>query len=487
MRDRRRRPRLVARHEPGSSGRRSFSGLARSLEDELQARRAGLERQLAWLDRAGWRFDRESKPERGAPRPRVVVSQAGRVRVRTGDLVVGLERGAEVRELLDVAAALRLRYVRPLWRSSPHHVVHVDDPSAVDDAIGALRDESAVRSADADDVEALEGRAVVPLTFAEQWHLRNVGQRFDHQEGYPGADVGALWAWRRAEGEGIRIAVIDAGFAPKNPSVHRALDSSSGAFRTNGRFRRGKSALSEDGHGAACAGMAACRRIAPGGGWGVARRARVQGIELPDGRPSLVAAAIVLAAVPRLVRPHLGARGSDVVSASFGPSSGPYHPPACVLDAIELATSRGRGGRGSAFFWALSNDSTTAIEDDDVATHPRVVGVGATDNRDAPSGFVTGRYVDCVAPGEFVPLTAVGPGQMRVPAGTSYATPCVAAVAALVLSRRRSLSREALEHHLFATCRKVGPLPYADVGHGLSRNDQFGHGRIDAAQALLLL
>jgi thermitase len=406
-----------------------------------------------------------------------------RLHVSTGELVVGL--AGRVRTELGLAERLKCKVVRRVWRSGPYFVVRPTNETRKA-LLDRLRARDDVRSVSPDDASAVGGRT---FSLADQWQWHNVGGQVVGAPyvNFVGADVGAPWAWTHATGRGVRIGIIDRGFSRTNPAIRDALVAETAAFGLDGVLRVGVDAPQEHEHGAACLAMAAARPTPRDDGVGLAKDAAVCGIGIPDLRPSLVAAAIVYAAQPnqlRLTRRRTG--GVDVISASFGPCTGPYRPDRCVLDAIHFATKVGRGGRGTPFFWAISNDVKTSHADDLVAMHPSVVAVGQTDGQDLVFGSLRGSALDLVAPGRFVATTGLDEGGVLYLGGTSLATPVAAATAALVLQLRPDLQRRELESLLFMRCRKVGPDPYGLDADGIPRNDTYGHGRVDAASAVAL-
>lgn len=111
-----------------------------------------------------------------------------------------------------------------------------------------------------------------------------------------------------------------------------------------------------------------------------------------------------------------------------------------------------------------------------------VISVAATDAGDGHAPYSEfNEFVDLAAPGSGVYSLAIG-GGYRYMAGTSMATPHVAALAGLLKTLNPEWDAETIENHLKATAAKVGTYDYAD-----GRNDYYGAGRIDAGAALWLL
>jgi subtilisin family serine protease len=64
--------------------------------------------------------------------------------------------------------------------------------------------------------------------------------------------------------------------------------------------------------------------------------------------------------------------------------------------------------------------------------------------------------------------------------GTSAATPLVAGVVGLILSRNPNLTQRQVRRILKSTVDRIGPEPYDARG----RNDRYGFGRINAFEAV---
>lgn len=169
--------------------------------------------------------------------------------------------------------------------------------------------------------------------------------------------------------------------------------------------------------------------------WAVARGARVVNLSLGGTRASLpVNAAIDSARAKGVV--VVAAAGNSIAG---GPVSQPAaHPPAIAVAALrDLGTAHGDPGTPARYA------------------------------RAAFSNY--GPEVDLAAPGESILSTWRGGGYLTV-SGTSMATPFVAGVAALLLSRDPSLTPDEVEAALVSTAIDLGPAGFDDeTGWGLVR------------------
>ncbi len=113
------------------------------------------------------------------------------------------------------------------------------------------------------------------------------------------------------------------------------------------------------------------------------------------------------------------------------------------------------------------------------AAYPNVIAVAATDSNDATAGFSEhGYFVDLAAPGVSV-YSTYRYGYYGPMSGTSMSTPHVAGLAALIWSANPGYTNAQVTYILTSTTDQVGAYPY-DGG----RNDHYGAGRINAAQAV---
>ena len=135
---------------------------------------------------------------------------------------------------------------------------------------------------------------------------------------------------------------------------------------------------------------------------------------------------------------------------------------------------------------AAGNNGTGCTAGKNAISYPGasagVIGVGAIDSNLNRSCFSnTGSYVDVVGPGTSIlstyplAMTAKGYAPYTSMSGTSMASPHVAAVAALVLSRKPTCTPDQVEVRIEATARRLG---------GTARNNDFGFGLVDPARAV---
>lgn len=463
----------------------------------------------AFLD-GGWVFvdpsERVEKAERARSAPegtshvgRVFRDDSDRVLVETGRLTVEFDPALSEDEAERRLADADLDVVRQLTFGTNLYQVRVapgEDPLEV---TRELVDDPDVVFAEPEFVEHVDQREVVERReryapsdpdYDRQWQWHNDGTGGATE----GADVDAEAAWSLTTGAGIRLAVVDNGFDVAHPDLADGIGEGAAYYRDDGsgdgEFVVGLEGYPDNSHGTFCAGMAAARADNGEGGCGAAFDAELLPVaSLVDQltTQTTLARAIGYAADPTR-EPEAAdaglsaADGADVVSCSLGPSSGADWPMFRVLRrAVDFAVDRGRGGRGTPVFWAASNGSVPIDGPDgtdEVVGYENTIAIASTDDTDSYGGAAFGPDLDAVAPGIDVYSTTSRGGYV-FDTGTSYATPCAAGVAALVLSVAPGLSAGQVHDLLGETADEVGDVTYED-----GRHDRFGAGRVNAAAAV---
>jgi type VII secretion-associated serine protease mycosin len=262
---------------------------------------------------------------------------------------------------------------------------------------------------------------------------------------------------RITEGAGTTIAVIDSGVDATNPHLANAV-------RAGGDLldRAGNGADDCVGHGTAVASIIAARPVAGVGLRGVAPAATIlalrvsERIETENGTPSGIGNVQALIDGVRLAvaaRPKPHVINLSISTATDDPGLRAVIQSALDADIVVVAAVGNQYERGNPTPYPASYDG--------------VIGVGAVDERGVRvATSQTGPFVDIVAPGEAIIAAAPRAGH-GVYTGTSFATPVVAATAALIRSRWPDLSRSEVEYRLLATADPAaGGQPSRDYGYG---------------------
>ncbi len=297
--------------------------------------------------------------------------------------------------------------------------------------------------------------------YPAQWHL-------------PALDAAS--AWDVTTGEGTVVAVIDTGVAYETTGAFvQAPDLAGTRFVPGWDFVGGDAHPNdENGHGTHVTGSIAQTTGNGVGGAGVAPDASIMPLRVLDGTGA--GTDFNVAQALRFAADH----GAAVANLSLG---GPTQS-TVVRDAVTYATNK-----GVVIVASAGNDGLGTVSYP--AANERVIAVGAVrHDRTRPSYGSYGAALDIVAPGGDLSVDQDGDGYpdgilqqtfrngvanfcLCFMQGTSMAAPQVSAVAALIASRGVT-DRQVIEDILLDTAVDLGPT---------GRDDQFGHGLVQAAAA----
>ena len=305
--------------------------------------------------------------------------------------------------------------------------------------------------------------------FGSQWALRKMR-------------VPEAWGVTRGRST-LTLAILDEGVQTRHPDL---ADRIAATYDATGNDAN-QEPNAWDGHGTACAGIAAATANNGRGVAGVAPNCRIIAIRIAyTTRPGANWTTTTSWIYRGVVRAVL--MGADVLSNSWG--GGAYST--TIRRAFEYARTHGRGGKGCVSIGATGN-SDRANGVIYPAKYPEVLACGASNewdqrksrtSRDGETwwGSNYGPEVDFVAPGVHIYTTdnrstggySTGDYFARFN-GTSSATPNAAGVAGLVLSVDPNLRQWEVRDILRLTARDLSPR---------GRDDEHGFGRVDAARAV---
>lgn len=227
--------------------------------------------------------------------------------------------------------------------------------------------------------------------------------------------LGIPSCWDFSQGEGSKVAVLDTGAALNHPDISANIVAK--------RDFTGSSSGANDvqGHGTHCAGIIAGIRNNTGVA-GVAPKASLMiGKVLGDngtGSSTSVANGVRWAAD----------EGANIISMSLGSSQSSDE----IYAAIKYAFQK-----GVFIIAAAGNEGPSHNTVGYPGRYPEVIAVASYNQARQISEFSSrGNQVDITAPGEKI-LSAYPPKNLAVLSGTSMATPFVAGVVALLLSKRK--------------------------------------------------
>jgi subtilisin family serine protease len=297
--------------------------------------------------------------------------------------------------------------------------------------------------------------------------------------------IGCPDAWDLTTGDpSIVVAVIDTGVDLNHPDLAGLLvggqdlvDFSAGAVPRPGWVFEGDftgvdaTAQDEVGHGTHVAGTICSLSNNARGVAGVCWNVRLMPVkvlarirQLSTGRVSGSGSAAHIAAGIRWATDH----GARVINMSLGG----YTDTTVEREAVAYAVAH-----GVVVVAAMANDNVA--DPAYPAAYPSVIGVGATDSGDRRAGFSNfGPHIDIAAPGVGIRSTYWDDTYATLD-GTSMASPHVAGVAALMLSRNSALTATQVGDILRSTAKPLRDAPADPVP-----NDRYGHGLVQAAEAV---
>jgi type VII secretion-associated serine protease mycosin len=274
-------------------------------------------------------------------------------------------------------------------------------------------------------------------------------------------------AWPYSTGAGVTVAVVDSGVDADHPQLRRPGKVLPGRdFFLVGKLPGNYDCIS---HGTGVASIIAAD-AAPGIGFrGVAPGARILPVRVTDRETddsgatqdidqNVLAKGIVYAVD----------QGAKVINLSLAGQ----RDEAPVRKAVAYAVRK-----DVVVVAAVGNDqqANSGVEPSYPAAYAGVLGVGAIDMSGArTSGSQIGPYVDLVAPGDGVLAATRRTGHAYV-SGTSFATPFVAATAALVRSAWPKLTAGQVIQRLQAT---------ATPARGGRNSQEYGAGMVDPYRAV---
>jgi len=282
---------------------------------------------------------------------------------------------------------------------------------------------------------------------------------FAQQVGYQISKHNIPNIWLDTQGEGITIAVLDTGVDPDHPDLTGSIVGTWNAIKNQDRVE------DRDGHGTHCTGIITANNNNIGM-VGVAPQAKILTVKVlgDDGSGSYAGIATgIRYAIQQKV---------DIISMSLGGPSGPEDFHAAVKEAynanIPVICAAGNSGDLGVISYPARYTETIAI--------------GALNDANLRAEFSeTGVKLDFMAPGVDI-FSTYAKGKYRVLSGTSMATPWVAGVVALMMSKHRKVgggtpltSVEDVREHLKKTAIDL------DVA---GKDPKTGYGLIDVSKAL---
>jgi hypothetical protein len=355
--------------------------------------------------------------------------------------------------------------------------------------------------------------------FGAQWYLANTGQR-----GRPGIDINLLPVWGRYDGTGVVVAVNDDGVDLSHPDLRANLVLDKVFDPATGTTGAGLSPIASaeaNSHGTVVAGIVGMVDNNGTGGAGIAHEARLVAARvLGEGMPADASARVIQSNIAAGAMVSVNSWGND---AAFGENFGPggTDTDRSWGQAVTQAFTESRDGRGMVFVVASGNErgsgadsglsnwtgnrgtiAVAAVDDQGVVTDYSTPGVGVLVSApggvgDAPQSENTGFGIlsaDVGGPGGYNTTEGAEGDYAFQNVGTSYATPMVGGVAALMLQANPLLGFRDVANILALTARKtdVGNASWVNLQGsqwnltGQSYSRDYGYGLMDAAAAVRL-
>jgi subtilisin family serine protease len=417
-------------------------------------------RDLLAFQAAGWRFTPQPENELGFGINGAFVQKglltvhpkSGLVIVRD-QLVIGLVEGVSVEPL-----KARHPEITPLPFGTNVHQIRFDLPEEMLDtaiAIERVQLEKALGS----------------------WAVRFVDPVLVYNVALPDPeplDDPVQWQWDRIKlseafasahpkkGDGTRVAVIDRGFFESTQlRIEKLVDHDGTAIA---------GPMKHVWHGTFCAALVG-GTLGNNFGNGAAPNCRVILVAVGD-EVSTVNLATALNTSMNL--------GADVISCSVAPPGRSWDKLDTLLEAVREVEVKGRGKHGTLVVWSVFNENRP-IDPGSLEADENIICVAPSDRHDvrAPaSGF--GEGLDLIAPGVAV-VSILGKSnadaKLMAETGGSFAAPCVAGVASLVLSVNSNIKAKDLRKLLWDSSDP--PEPPAK-----QRSNDIGWGRVNALKAV---
>lgn len=268
-----------------------------------------------------------------------------------------------------------------------------------------------------------------------EWHLNRIG---------------APQAWDSAQGNGIRIAILDTGIDGTHPDL-------AGRMVAGWNFYDNNADTSDvNGHGTAVAGAAAATTNNGTGVAGVAGQAQLMPVRIADPNAyaywSTVAQGLTWAAD----------QGAKVANISYSGVAG--------SSTVQSAAAYMRS-KGGLVVVAAGNNGI----DEGITPTTTMIPVSAVDDTDTITSWSSyGAFVAMSAPGLNIWTTTRG-GGYGAWWGTSLASPVVAGTVAMLMSARPTLPNTTIENLLYGSAVDLGAA---------GRDPKYGYGRLNAAGAM---
>ncbi len=337
-----------------------------------------------------------------------------------------------------------------------YYLLNLPGHYTVEDIITAWSKIDIVHTCEPNDLTMIQSLPT-DVYFPDQWHLKNNGNR----SGVKDADLQMEAAWEVESGDpSVIIAIIDMGFDAKHEDLQENIWNNPGEIPDNGidddhngyvddiigwdfvnqpdgmdgsdydwKKEDNDPTSKKASHGNSILGIIGATANNNIGVAGIAGKCKMMliraGYFKSDGTQSLNSVYIIKGLI------YAADNGASVINISSGSTN--YNQ--SYIDALRYAINK-----GALITCSAGNSGTSDPIYPAAYNIPGIISVGSTARDDGQSRFTNfGDWVDVSAPGEYIMTTLLDDryGKVR---GTSFASPMVAGVAALIFSKHPDLS-----------------------------------------------
>ncbi|MFC3575228.1 type VII secretion-associated serine protease mycosin [Streptomyces yaanensis] len=255
----------------------------------------------------------------------------------------------------------------------------------------------------------------------------------------------------QATGKGVTVAVIDTGVDASNVQLREAMASGGGDY-----VGSTKGTQDLEGHGTRVAGIIAARPLKGTGFVGLAPEAKILSFRYTGGENKQGNSRTMSSAIRAAV-----AKGAKIINISSDTANRQDNTE--LRNAVAAAVQS-----GALIVAAAGNDGADGKAAKTYpASYPGVLAVAASDRNDERAYFSqAGDFVDVAAPGVDMVSTVPKGGQCTAD-GTSFATPYVAGVAALLKEKHPNWTAAQLATRIEETAQRPGRGPNQFIGWGV--------------------
>lgn len=390
-----------------------------------------------------------------------------------GRILVKMKSGAQIsrqsNEILDKVMPVEGADAEPVGDMTLDgtYIVEIDHNLSVEDAVQLAQADPRVEYAEPDYILR---PAVTPDDpfFNQQWGLHNTGAG-----GIAGADIGAPAVWDVTQGsEDVIVAVIDTGTELSHPDLQANAWINPGETAGNGIDDDGNGFVDDingwnfhgnnnntgpagDFHATHLSGIIGAVGNNGVGVTGVAWRVKLMALKFISGDEGSTSDAIK--AINYVTAMHKRGENVKVINASWGgPGNSKSLRKAIVKAGKEGILFVSAAGNGGDDFSGDDLDVTPDFPSAWSTSVNSIISVAALDRRDDLATFSNfgNTTVNVGAPGVDVLSTVPGGGYGFLD-GTSMATPHVAGVAALILSREPGLTPSQVKQRIISSAEPV--------------------------------